>query len=48
MKKFPPTLMQVIEINPKIVKIVMNADEFSPREIRAIRSPGFNCMGDVK
>jgi hypothetical protein len=37
--------MQVIEINPNIV---MNADEFSPREIRAIRSTGFNCMGDVK
>jgi hypothetical protein len=37
--------MQVNEINPKIV---MNADEFSHREIRAIRSPGFNCMGDVK
>jgi hypothetical protein len=42
MKKFPLTFMQIIEINPKIV---MNADEFSPREIRATRATGFNCMG---
>jgi len=42
MKKFPPTFMQVNEINPKFV---MNADEFSHREIRATRTTGFNCMG---